>query len=83
MRRQCAELMVFQFRPDAPGKLAGAYIIKLRSGQTEMIQGGAQMFDVEVGIMRDYQIGAGQPGQKFRNNGGEFRASRTSKCVKW
>ncbi len=65
--------VVWQFRPDAPGELTGANIIKLRSGQTEMIQGGAQMFDVEGGVMRNHEVGAGQPGQKFRRNGGKFR----------
>jgi hypothetical protein len=38
-----------------------------------MIQGGAQMFDVEGGVMRNHEVGAGQPGQKFRRNGGKFR----------
>ena len=31
------------------------------------------MFDVEVRIMRNHEVGAGQPGQKFRRNGGKFR----------
>ena len=73
MRRQGGELMIWQFRPDAPGKLAGANIIKLRPGQAEMIQGFAQMSDVEGGVMRNHKVGAGQPGQKFRRNGGKFR----------
>ena len=38
-----------------------------------MIQGRAQMFDVEGGVMRNHEVGAGQPGQKFRRNGGKFR----------
>lgn len=55
--------MIWQFRPDAPGEITGAKIIKLRSGQTEMIQGVAQMFDVEGCVMRDHEVGArrGQP----------------------
>jgi hypothetical protein len=73
MRRQGGELMVGQFRPDAPGELTGANIIKLRPGQTEMIQGFAQMFDVEGGVMRNHEVGADQPGQKFRRNGWKFR----------
>ena len=65
--------MIGQFRPDAPGELTSANIIKLRPGQTEMIQGLAQMPDVEGGVMRNHEVGAVQPGQKFRRNGGKFR----------
>ncbi len=73
MRRQCVELVVWQFRPDAPGKLTGTHIIKLWPGQPEMIQRLAQMSDVKMGVVGDYKVGAGQPGQKFRRNGWEFR----------
>ncbi len=73
MRRQCAEPVVWQVRPDAAGKLTGADIIKFRPGDAEMIQSLAQMPDVEVGVMGNHEVGAGQPGQKFRRNGGKFR----------
>ena len=53
--------------------MTGAYIIKLGSGQTEMIQGIAQMSNVEGGVMRDHEVGAVQPFQKFRRNGEKFR----------
>ena len=65
--------MVFQFWPDTAGELTGANIIKLRSGQAEMIQSLAQMLNVKGGIMGNHEIGAGQPGQQFRRNGGKFR----------
>ena len=55
------------------GRETGANIIKLWYWQTEMIQGNAQMFDVEVGIMGNHEVGAVQPGQQFRRNGGKFR----------
>ena len=38
-----------------------------------MIQSLAQMSEVEVGVMRDHQIGASQPGQQFRRDVGKFR----------
>jgi hypothetical protein len=60
--RQSVEAVAWQFRPDAPGEVAGAKIIKLWSGQTEMIQSVAQMVEVEGGIMRNHEVGAVQPG---------------------
>lgn len=65
--------MIRQFRPNAPGEIAGAKIIKLWFRQAEMIQGIAQMSDVEGCVMRNHEVGADQPGQKFRRNGGKFR----------
>jgi hypothetical protein len=65
--------MIWQFRPDGPCEITGGTIIKLWSEQPEMIQGIAQMSDVEGGVMRDHEVGAVQPGQKFRRNVWEFR----------
>lgn len=62
VRRQGAELVVWQVRPDAAGEITGAEIVKLWSGQTEMIQSVAQMVEVEGGIMRNHEVGAVQPG---------------------
>ena len=42
VRCQGVELVVWQVRPDALGDAIRAKIIKLRTGQAEMIQGGAQ-----------------------------------------
>ena len=38
VRRQRGELMIFQFWPDTPSELTSANIIKLWSGQAEMLQ---------------------------------------------
>ena len=72
--------MIWQFRPDAPGEITGAKIIKLWSGQTEMFQGIAQMSDVEGGVMRDHEVGAVQLGQEFRRNGGNSMNSTNSRA---
>lgn len=72
VRRQGVELVVWQVRPDASGYAAGAKIIKLWTAETEMVQGGAQMPYVEVRNVRDHDVGAGQPFQEFRRNGGKF-----------
>ena len=37
-----------------------------------MVQGSLQHPDVEFGIVRDDNVGTGQPGQKLRRNGWEF-----------
>ena len=73
VRRQRAELVVWQVRPDATGEITGAEVIKLRTGQAEMIQGGAQVSDVEGCVVRDHDVGASQSFQKFRRDGREFR----------
>ena len=58
VRRQGVELVVWQVRPDAFGYAIRAEIIKLRTGQTEMVQGGLQRPDVELRIVRDHDVGA-------------------------
>jgi hypothetical protein len=51
--------VTWQVWPETTGEMTGANIVKLWSGQTEMIQGRAQMLDVEGGLMCNQQVGAG------------------------
>ena len=73
VRRNGAELVVWQPWPDVPGKLAGAKIRKLRAGEAEVFQHTPQVPNVEFRVVRDDEIGASQARQKRRRDGGDFR----------
>src|ERR1035441_1587074 len=53
VRRESAELVIWQVWPDAFGYATRANIIKLRTRQGEMVKGGLQRPEVELRVVRN------------------------------
>jgi len=72
VRRQRVKPMVRQLRPGLAGELQGAGVIEIGAGEAEVVKSAAEFAEVEMGVVGDDQVGAGEPGEKGRGDGGEF-----------
>lgn len=67
-----AQTVTGEFRPDFADGAKGAEVLELGAGQAEVAQGAAQFAQVELGVVSDDEVGAGEAFGELGGDGGEL-----------
>ena len=68
-----AEAVAGEVGPDYAGGAEGAEVIELGARNGEVVKGAFELSHVELGVVGDYEVGAGEAFDDLRGDAGEFR----------